>query len=201
MNASSHSTQRRVGSVVIGTISCLAIFASTKHIVLLSPEIFGRSSITPPPLKNRLPHSGLKQKDIPNIPHDANLILVLAESCTKCSAIVLSYGKRLEHIFGPTDYKIVLVTKDTQSEIDFAKVKSPWSAGNVISDSQGAILTSLGNPDMPQVIVFKNGNVEFSGKSDESLKQSLYRLCIEKKIPPRKMDDGFDQGAVPCSVK
>jgi hypothetical protein len=193
----SNLMQNRVVRIIVGGISCLTIFGSTRHITSLTPEMFGKTSLEPP-IKHRMISPRITQGAVPDIPQNKKVILLLANSCTKCSSIVISYGNAIENIYKSRGYKVPLITKDSSENIKLVQEKSSWPQGKIIGDVQSKILSALGNPDLPQVAVFEKGFLKFSGKADESLKQSLYRLCIETDIPPKKFDENLSSGAVPC---
>ena len=169
-------------------------------------KLYPRFASCPPPRanfiinKSHLVPSNAHLPEISLIEKNTNVIFVLVNSCTKCSNSVLIYGKNLEAQFSPKGFNVILVSKDSQAEIDYALSKSSWIHGRVISDSESTISQQLGSPDFPQVVVFEKGHVVFSGGKSESLRQSLHRMCLKYKIAPTSIDqDVLPSGAIPCA--
>jgi hypothetical protein len=193
--------RNKVFEIALGTLSCLAIYGSARHVSAIVPDIIGNRLTYESVSKLHLISESVQCPVIPTIPEDRDVILVLVRSCTKCSAGYLNDARGIEKMFKSKGFETVLVTQDSQAVIDTLQGKSVWPSGNIVSDADHRISLALGSPDLPQVAVFQNNRLIFTGNEKDSLKQSLMKFSLQQNVDPARLEESMEEGVVPCGAK
>lgn len=191
--------QNRFAQLLASSLSCVAIFASSRQIASINRELFSPIE-SGPPLKLHIISKNTKFPNLANITKNNNIIFILVNSCIKCSTVVLTYARNIESAFASKGFEVILMSDNSQIEINRVLPKSSWPHGKALSNNNLKIFEQLGSPDLPQIAVFESGRFVFSGQNNESLRQSLHGLCVKYNISPKKVDENSVQtGVVPCS--